>query len=241
MASLTLTEFIYERLTHTKLNNRLKSIKDFINLQCVHTDEVSNVPVAGKLLKLDNNSMLPTDITGSADKARRYVGEVSIQDIFEEDGATAKKASKAKQSEDGHRPGFIHEYGGMYPPDGWLECNGQELSRIEYSDLFAAIGTFWGDGDKVSTYNIPDFRGEFVRGWDHGRGIDPNRILGSFQEDSFKLHNHPYRRPIDYDEVNTGTGGSRGVRSAWVNANTDNVGGTETRPRNKAVMYIIKY
>lgn len=47
---------------------------------------------------------------------------------------------------------------------GWLECNGQAVSRATYPSLFAAIGTTWGAGDGVNTFNIPNFAGLFRMG-----------------------------------------------------------------------------
>jgi len=66
-------------------------------------------------------------------------------------------------------------------PAGYLECNGAAVSRTTYATLFAAIGTTYGTGDGSTTFNLPDLRGEFVRGWDHGRGVDVSRTLGSTQ------------------------------------------------------------
>lgn len=60
--------------------------------------------------------------------------------------------------------GFMQEWGGTTDPDGWLVCDGRELSRGQYPDLFAAIGTRYGAGDGLTTFNIPDLRGQFVRG-----------------------------------------------------------------------------
>lgn len=76
--------------------------------------------------------------------------------------------------------GTIIAYADSTPPDGWLECNGQAVSRTTYADLFAAIGTTFGAGDSLTTFNLPDLRGEFIRGWDNGRGVDVGRSLGSF-------------------------------------------------------------
>ena len=59
-------------------------------------------------------------------------------------------------------------------PAGWLECDGTAVSRTTYATLFAKIGTAWGQGDGVNTFNVPDLRGLFLRGWDHGAGRDPN-------------------------------------------------------------------
>ena len=64
------------------------------------------------------------------------------------------------------------------PPTGWLKCNGAAISRTAYAKLFAAIGTVFGAGDGFTTFNLPDLRGEFVRGWDDGRGVDGGRAFG---------------------------------------------------------------
>ncbi len=48
--------------------------------------------------------------------------------------------------------------------DNWMICNGREISRSEYSDLFALIGTNFGAGNNVTTFNLPDYRGKFLRG-----------------------------------------------------------------------------
>ncbi len=66
-------------------------------------------------------------------------------------------------------------------PSGWLEANGTAVSRATYAALFSVIGVNFGAGDAITTFNLPDLRGEFIRGWDHGRGADPNRTFGSFE------------------------------------------------------------
>jgi len=68
------------------------------------------------------------------------------------------------------------------PPPGSVKANAAALSRTTYSRLFAAIGTTYGAGDGVNTFNVPDGRAVFFRGLDDGRGIDSARVLGSFQE-----------------------------------------------------------
>ena len=70
-------------------------------------------------------------------------------------------------------PGEIRLWGAETPPTGFLECNGALYNIITYPNLFNAISNRFG-GDGVNTFNVPDLRGEFVRGWDHGRGLDPN-------------------------------------------------------------------
>lgn len=66
-------------------------------------------------------------------------------------------------------------------PFGWMVCNGDAISRIRYKRLFDVIGTTFGVGDGSTTFNLPDLRGEFIRGWDAGRGIDTGRVFGSAQ------------------------------------------------------------
>ena len=61
--------------------------------------------------------------------------------------------------------GFIAAWPGNTPPDGWLVCNGATISRTTYADLFAAIGTTYGSGDGSTTFKIPDYQGDFLRGF----------------------------------------------------------------------------
>jgi hypothetical protein len=110
------------------------------------------------------------------------------------------------------------------PPTGWLECNGQ--STAAYPNLVA-----------LGILIAPDLRGEFVRGWDNGKGTDPGRALGTSQADGFKAHRHL----VGNWENNGLPGGGRAVLSQTAgNADTFDTGGTETRPRNIALMYCIK-
>ena len=75
-------------------------------------------------------------------------------------------------------------------PTGFLECNGAAVSRSTYASLFASISTTWGVGDGSSTFNLPDLRGQFVRGWDNSAGVDSGRSFASSQTDQNKSHNH---------------------------------------------------
>ena len=69
-------------------------------------------------------------------------------------------------------------------PRNMVICNGQALSRSQYAELFEDIGTTYGKGNGSTTFNVPDLRGVFIRGLDMGRGLDPNRALGSYQGDA---------------------------------------------------------
>ncbi len=131
-------------------------------------------------------------------------------------------------------------------PNGWLPADGAAVSRATYANLFARIGTTYGAGDGSTTFNVPDARGEFVRGWDGGKGIDANRAFGSWQDQDVQPHNHPawYSGLLmgEYGPYNNYVGSAYGGNSTAnvlppVPKNT----GTETRPRNIALLYCIKY
>lgn len=86
--------------------------------------------------------------------------------------------------------GEIIFYAGSSAPAGWLECDGSAISRTTYAGLFAVVGTTYGAGDGSTTFNLPDNRGYFLRGYDHGAGRDIGRTIGSTQTASLLTHNH---------------------------------------------------
>lgn len=185
---------------------------------------------------------LSVGVAGAARLATDYGGADMLDDgsvVNFRDGLRA--AVLALAASVGVVPGTIVAYAGGSVPVGWLECNGSAIPRANTPALFAAIGTTYGPGDGATTFNLPDLRGEFLRGWDHGKGTDPGRSLGSTQADEIKSHTHTLpldaggasNQPslIDTNNVDEGPYGA---------PNTGATGGSETRPRNVAVMYIIK-
>lgn len=66
-------------------------------------------------------------------------------------------------------------------PMGWLRANGTDASRTAFGGMFSVLGTRFGTGNGVTTFGLPDLRGEFIRGWDDGRLVDPGRVLGTAQ------------------------------------------------------------
>lgn len=125
-------------------------------------------------------------------------------------------------------------------PSGWIKANGAAISRTTYAQLFSKIGTTHGAGNGSTTFNVPDLRGEFIRMWDDGRGVDSGRVFGSFQADEFKSHSHTL--PVR-DNNNTGDNYIEDADSTQLvrTANTGSTGGDETRPRNIALAAYIKY
>lgn len=135
----------------------------------------------------------------------------------------------------------------MTVPDGWYEMDGSEKDRTEDAALFAKIGTRFGAGNGSTTFNLPDARAEFIRGWDHGRGEDLGRVFGSNQDHQLEDHDHEFRynqTPTTSD--NPGIGAAMHHTSTSKQANNRVRGainasvGDETRPRNLALMGIIK-
>ncbi|UNF39640.1 phage tail protein [Bartonella krasnovii] len=99
---------------------------------------------------------------------------------------TREKASSLKRLPSG----LIGPFAMERLPEGWLPCDGGAYLRRTYRALFDAIGTVWGEGDGVSTFNVPDFRGMFLRGLDYERGLDLWRSFASVQACSLKAHEH---------------------------------------------------
>ncbi|EPL3847634.1 phage tail protein [Klebsiella aerogenes] len=118
-------------------------------------------------------------------------------------------------------------------PLGWLNCNGATFDKAMYPYLAAAY----------PSGKLPDLRGEFVRGWDNGRGVDSGRVLLAWQDDMIKKHSHTLGtyKSVDASIKSPVTAGAElsnsGVGGAMYTGETGN---TETRPRNIAFNYIVR-
>lgn len=166
-------------------------------------------------------------------------------------------------------PGSVLLWPANAAPTGYLECDGSAVSRATYAAIFTVMGIAYGAGDGSTTFNLPDMRGYFARGWDHGAGVDPARTFGSTQQDQFQTHAHNVSDPShshalsgissNAKYLDSSTGGPNdytgtGAHSTGVipqNTNTSATGvtvgapstgntGTETRPKNLTFMYIVK-
>jgi microcystin-dependent protein len=138
--------------------------------------------------------------------------------------------------------GLITTFGMTSLPTGYLECNGAAISRTTYANLFNVIGTTFGVGDGSSTFNLPDLRGEFVRGWDNSRGVDSGRAFGSAQGDLVKAHTHDIVAAVAaVSTTDMVTGTADGTTAGAVTASTSANVGAENRPRNVALIYGIRF
>ena len=172
-------------------------------------------------------------------------------------------------------------------PSGYLECDGDHVSSTTYSALAAICGNTYNDGQTPPSgeFFLPDLRGRFVRGWDHGRGLDSGRTRGSGQTSQNKSHtqtvasstitnsggSHSHKiRKLRLNNNNggtnitlgsgqsytigysTSTSGSVSAGQAVHNTSVgssinsslsltlNSSGGTDSRPTNVAMIYIIK-
>lgn len=135
-------------------------------------------------------------------------------------------------------------------PNGWLECDGSAISQATYIDLYNILKDGGGSciyGEGGGNFNLPDLRGEFVRGWDHGRGVDPDKatrtnrgdgqggdFVGTKQPNATKLpvsgftsddpgdHSHTYNVAIYDNSIEGGSG--FGTVGFGEGENTDNDG-----------------
>ena len=157
--------------------------------------------------------------------------------------------------------GSIVMFAGENVPAGWLECNGAgAIPAATYPNLATALVSvenaanyIYGGTVAGGTFTLPDLRGQFVRGWNHGAGIDPDAAtrtnrgdgvtgdhVGTKQVDGFKSHVHSGQ--VVSTSTNAGTTGSGGsnLYVTGQSANTGATGGNETRPINVYMMFIIK-
>lgn len=153
-------------------------------------------------------------------------------------------------------PGSVVFHSKNAAPAGYLKCNGGAVSRTTYADLFAEVGTTFGVGDGSTTFNVPDLRGEFLRGWDDSRGVDTGRTFGSAQAQLVGKHAHRASAtgslssgtpPESISTMHWFTFNSTGnYDSGWGSSVTGDGSldariGTENRPRNIALLACIKY
>lgn len=124
--------------------------------------------------------------------------------------------------------GALQYFAATSAPPGWLKANGAAVSRTTYARLFARVSTVYGSGDGSTTFNVPDMRGEFLRGLDDGRGVDSGRTLGTFQGSQNLSHAHGVSDPTHAHSVYDPTH----AHSAWTDAQGYHDHDTRSGPNN---------
>ena len=140
--------------------------------------------------------------------------------------------------------GVIVPFGGQVEniPSGWLLCDGSEISRTEYPNLYDAVGVCWGTGDGSTTFNLPDMRGMFLRGVSGESENDPDAAdrvvlndnggntgnnVGSYQGDAIRNITGTMA-PVRGGQFTPSVNSVSGVFSS-TNSNTTGGKNTETR------------
>lgn len=132
-----------------------------------------------------------------------------IKGFYYYDSTAAAWDRVLKQTRDAIPTGSIFTFPMATTPTGYLVCDGSAVSRTTYADLFAVLGTTYGAGNGSTTFNLPDYRGQFLRGLDSGSGIDPDAntrqdrgdgtvgdYVGTTQNHEMESHLHQIDAPI---------------------------------------------
>lgn len=218
----------------------------------------SNVPVVQGYF----NIVLPAEDDGAPPRKLGVIGAGAAYVEVVANGVTntaRQQILAVPRSLDGVPAGAILPFGGQTNaiPAGWLLCDGGEVSRTRYAALYAAVSNAWGTGNGTTTFHIPDLRGQFLRGVDHGARLDPdagtrtNRLtgavqagVGGVQHAVLGSHSHETSFPVQHSDNGDGANymliNCASVAS-YQSKVSNEVGGKETRPVNAAVNFIIKY
>jgi len=234
---------------------------DITDLQAYLTDAAGSIAMDGELYLRQDAAWVSIDFSVFAPAVHTHV-EADITDLqpylldAPSDNELYARANGAWQGfstasgTTGEVIGWPHDE----VPQNFLECNGQSVNAVTFADLFAVLGYKYGGSG--ANFNLPDYRGEFLRGWDHGRGADPDAAsrtdrgdgvtgneVGTKQAAAVGPHAHTFSAQQAIGNF-TDNGGAPDERSTQQNRSTSTTGsgiGSDTRGRNVQLMYIIRY
>ncbi|CAF2041113.1 unnamed protein product [Rotaria magnacalcarata] len=131
-------------------------------------------------------------------------------------GLSAVVESSSEGAGSGIPAGSILAFGGQNIPNGWLLCNGNALHRQKFISLFKAISTMYGEGDGISTFNLPDLRGRVVVGAGQGLRLSNRELAATFGAEQHTLtvnempsHSHGINDPGHVHDIGDGSRGQR--------------------------------
>ncbi len=161
----------------------------------VFTEEIGSItPIDFKKLNFNRyNYKLKVEVKKTSEGVYTTISDAALLSV-----------PYARNAANGVPVGSIMPFAGTLDkvPHGWLACNGASVLISDYPQLYDVIGNAWGHSG--SHFNLPDLRGVFMRGVDHGRNLDPDRgsrgrihtggntgdNVGSYQSDTYASHNH---------------------------------------------------
>ncbi|OIN82884.1 phage tail protein [Francisella sp. TX07-6608] len=192
--------------------------------------------VNDKELQLDANKIYLGNQSGVKGNSNVIVNDLTIHSMGDQPLSSLLNSMPV---------GSVISYAGGVAPSGYFECNGASFDTNKYPKLYQALGD----------NKVPDLRGVFVRGWDHGRGVDINRGVNSYQDDAIRnitgrVGFVRYQSPLTQEGALNFIDGGNSVAAngpnrsgAIINFDASRVVPTasENRPKNVALMYIIKH
>lgn len=180
-------------------NNFINSLRDSID------SDVDSVILNGTILHIYENG---NDVFTNLNNLQDGTGTDSQTLTLTNNSLSISGGNSVNLSQFTTPSGAIFAFPTSTAPAGYLSCNGQAVSRTTYSNLFTLIGTSYGAGNGSTTFNLPNYNGQFLRGWDNGQGIDLDAairtdrgdgttgdIVGSKQANQNLAHNHTVNPP----------------------------------------------
>lgn len=227
-----------------------------VNILAVQTEASSQAAAS-------SSSSAQTAATAAAESAAAALSAADTAEIWavgsiEEQPAGSAKYWAEKISPENLLPvGMILAWPGTKAPSGWLNCDGSVVSRTTYADLFSVIGTTFGAGDGSTTFKLPDYRGDFLRGYLSGTSsaigtrqaeglpnisgrLDFGKQVGGMSSSSGAFSH----KNISQDWAGASTGTVNVIDYVNFNASRSNAiygANSHVTPRNNAVSWCIKY
>lgn len=162
-----------EVLVEADLDAFLDDIETFINTTKFNDDNIQNSGITGST-KLLNASVTESKLAANAVTTLKIADSaVTTAKILDSNVTNDKLANEVLLQL--IPTAMVAPYAGSSAPSGWLMCDGSPVLRTTYAALFAIIGVTHGQGDGVNSFNLPDYRGRFLRGVDGTAGLDPNK------------------------------------------------------------------
>jgi microcystin-dependent protein len=188
---------------------------------------ITEKAAAGGVCELDSSSLVPVARLPKIDAAKLPTGTTAP-------------------------PGSMVLWAAETPPSGWAECDGTKLGSEAYPELFAVLGYIYGGSADEGEFALPDLRGQFARGWDHGAGIDPDAYYREDRGDGAygdRIGTKQTSANLEHTHTVSGAEGKANYGAAWFwppsGSTTFNFpitaeGSDEGRPANISLMWIIK-
>jgi microcystin-dependent protein len=189
--------------------------------------------------KIADGAVTDVKLASGIDASKLTTGTLPIARIADGSVTLAKLVSAVQQAL--LPAGAVQAFAMNSAPSGWLAADGSNVSRSTYAALFSAIGVTYGSGDGSTTFALPDLRGYFVRGSGTNSDGTAAGTFGTKQGDAFKSHSHNYTDQSTNGALLAAAGASRTVPNVNLSSVTSAAGGAETRPKNIALLYCIKF